>query len=319
MFGSRPLREDDEDERKPLLSRGAPTGILTQYVISKKDDQQYISDIPEYTGSVIPTTLIKVSMGSLLESNYQDLKSFLENLGNYGRLNEWVIAGLLADTDVTVEKQKHWFFGFGSKAVKAAKSSVNVNITKQILCKRIRVNNINQIVFLINVVDSENPELNTLVSNTIMVMTLPPPPPPPTPPPPLLPSDPPIPVPASGFVSPHSRVSAHHVGVNNELTSFEVRGGIDFIKNSLSGRPIFVIDPNRVKGAVTVDWFGNGIKSLNDIDLIVYKILEYSPPPPIGTGGKSRYSKKRVTKRRKTTKHRKSTKRRHRRTTRKPT
>lgn len=34
-------------------------------------------------------------------------------------------------------------------------------------------------------------------------------------------------------------------------------------------------------------------------------------------GGKSRYSKKRVTKRRKTTKHRKSTKRRHRRTSRK--
>jgi hypothetical protein len=122
------------------------------------------------------------------------------------------------------------------------------------------------------------------------------------------------------LVRPHSQVYSRLVVGDNPIAPIApIVENIDFIKNSLPGRPIFVIDPNRVNGAVTVDWFGNGIKSLNDIDLIVYKILETYSPPPIGIGGKSRYSKKRVTKRRKTTKHRKSTKRRHRRTTRKPT
>ncbi len=292
-------------EREPLLQDDAPAGILTQYVIDDKTGEEYISNIPKYTGSEIPKILNRNRTFLPFELNYCDLKSFLENLGRYDGSSKWVVAGLLAETGII------WgvpVFGQVQSAIKLKKES---KCTKQILCKRYG----NQIVFLINVVDSDKLGLNSMFLNTIMVMTLPPTPSSSTPTDVPLP----IPVPAGGLDSPHSRVSAYHVGVNNELTSFEVRRGIDFIGGHLSQKTTFVIDPNWVDDTVTVDWFGT--KSLTNINDLIGSIgiLDKYPPPPIGTGGKSRYSKKRVTKRRKTTKHRKSTKRRHRRTTRKPT
>lgn len=298
---------EGEGESEPLIPSDAPSGILTQYVIDDdKSNQQYISAIPKYSGSVIPTILNRTRTVLPFELNYCYLESFLENLGRYDGSNKWVVAGLLAETGIISSVP---VFGQIRAANKLKKES---KCPKQILCKKYD----NKIVFLINVVDSKKPGLNTLFSNTIMVMTLPPSPPPPTPPPPASPLTPPIPVPAGGFDHPHSRVYTWLVDGNPK----PIGENIDLIERSLSHTTIFVIDPNWVDDAVTVDWFGT--KSLTHInDLIVNSgILDKSPPPSrANRGGKSRYSKKRVTKRRKTTKHRKSTKRRHRRTTRKPT
>jgi hypothetical protein len=288
----------------------APDGTLTRYVIDDdKSNQDYISNIPKYTGYVIPTTLKKVRTASSFKSKYQDLKSFLENLGEYDVSNKWVVAGLLAGSDMLVEGSKYGIFGLLSGAAKAVQSSLNVNITKQILCKKFG----NEIVFLINVVESKKPGLNFMFLNKFMIMT--------PPPSSSIPTEVSLPnaVPTGGFDSPHSRVYSCLVDNDKVTRSDEIKRGINVITTSLSDRPIFVIDPNRVDGKVTVNWFGN--KSLDDINVLIEKILldKSYQSRAINIGGKSRYSKKRVTKRRKTTKHRKSTKRRHRRTTRKTT
>jgi hypothetical protein len=283
---------------------------LTQHVKRDITDEAYISGIPKYNGDVIPTTLKKVRMASSFESNYQALKPFLENLGKYDSSNKWVVAGLLSGSDMLVEGSKYGIFAIFFGAAKAVQSSLNVNITKQILCKRYG----NKVVFLINVVDSKKTGLNTLFSNTIMIMTPHPSSSTPTG------AHPPVAVHADGFVSHHLPVYYYLVGDNNELTlTQDIKGGIDSITTSLSKRDnIFVIDPNKVEvevdGDVTVNWFGD--KSLNAINDLIQRsgiLGDSHPPSRTSIGGKSRYSKKRVTKRRKTTK------RRHRRTTRKPT
>jgi len=310
-------QQSDQQSLQPLLQRDDPA--LTQYVIGRKNNQEYISEIPEYNGNVIPTTLKKVSMFSSFESNYQGLKSFLENLGKYDSSDEWVVAGLLAGMDILVDLEEVGGLGAFTAPVKAFRKSINNKLTKQILCKRYG----NKVVFLINVVESGKSGLNEMFSKKIMIMTLPP----------SHSSPIPLAVHADGFVNPPLPVYYYHVGVDEQGEPIEenidIGEYIYLIERRLSDRPIFVIDPNKLKdNRVTVEWFGN--MPLNAINHLIQRsgILDDSPPPPrtnIGTnivtniGGKSRYSKKRVTKRRKPTKHRKSTKRRHRRTTRKPT
>ncbi len=303
----------EQQSLQPLLQHDDPA--LTQYFTGRnKDNQKYISEIPEYNDDVIPTTLKKVSMFSSFESNYQGLGSFLENLGKYDHSDKWVVAGLEAGTDILVDVDNIGGFAPVAAGWRALKKSINNKLTKQILCKRYG----NKVVFLINVVESEKSGLNEIFSKKIMIMTLPPSPNP----------DIPLDVRADGFVSPHLPVYYYHVGVDEQGEpiggNIDIGENIYFIERRLSERPIFVIDPNKLENGVTVEWLGN--VPLSAINNLIQRsgILGDSPPLPrtnIGTniGGKSRYSKKRVTKRRKPTKHRKSTKRRHRRTTRKPT
>ena len=300
---------EEQEDRAPLLPRGAPDGTLTQYVIGNKSYQQYISNIPKYTYSVIPTILKRTRTFSPFEWNYCYLKSFLEYFSKYHDGESWVLAGLLSETgsisSAPLVGQIRAAFIFKNES----------ECRTQILCKRYG----DKIVFLINVDDSEKKRLNTLFSNKIMIMTLPPLPSSFTP----LPSSTPIAVPAGGFGGDNSlssQVVFYRVGDTPDVHIEPIEENIDSIERRLSQQNIFVIDPNRVDGDVTVHWFGG--MSLDNINLLIVNsgILGNSPPPREGTiGGKSRYSKKRVTKRRKTTKHRKSTKRRHRRTTRKTT
>jgi hypothetical protein len=297
--------------QQPLLQHKAPAGILTQYVIDRdKSNQEYISKIPKYTGSVIPNILNRERTVRSFEYNYCYLESFLEYFGKYHEDESWVLAGLLSETGIISSAP---FVGQIMAAVVFAKES---KCRTQILCKKYD----NKIVFLINVDDSEKTGLNTLFSNKIMIMTLPPRPISSTP----TDAPPPITVPDGGFGGDtilRSRVVFYSVGdtpheSNRPEPIRDIREDIDSIEKRLTKTSIFVIDPNRVDGTVKVDWFGN--MSLNDINGLIVSsgILGNSTTSrEENVGGKSRYSKKRVTKRRKTTKHRKSTKRRPRRRT----
>jgi len=274
--------------QQPLFQRDDQAGILTQYVIGATI-QQYISNIPEYNGDVIPTILKRNRTVVSFDSNYYYLESFLEYFSKHHNGESWVLAGLLSETGMISGMP---VVGQVISGMKLKKES---ECTKQILCKKYG----NKVVFLINVVGSRKPRLNNLFSNTIMIMT---------------------PHPSSSSSSSSSPVVSYHVGVD---LGEPIGENIGWIGDRLSKTDIFVIDPNKLEdNDVTVEWFGN--RSLNVINDLIQSsgILGDSPPPPrtnINIGGKSRYSKKRVTKRRKPTKHRKSTKRRHRRTTRKPT
>ena len=291
-------QQSDQQSLQPLLEHDDPAvddpaGILTQYVIDDKTIQQYISNIPEYNGRVIPTILRRKRTVGPFDSNYCYLESFLENFSKHHNGESWVLAGLLSETGMISAAP---VVGQVISVMKLKKES---KCKKQILCKKYG----NKVVFLINVVDSNKLGLNNLFSNTIMIIT-------------------PHPSASSSSRRPLPVVS-YHVGVEQGEPIEPIGENIGLIRRRLSDTNIFVIDPNKLENnGVTVEWFGNmPLNAINDL-IQRSKILSDSPPPPgtnIIIGGKSRYSKKRVTKRRKPTKHRKSTKRRHRRTTRKPT
>lgn len=301
--------------RTPLLPPRQVDGTLIPHIIT--DDitvQEYISRIPNYSGNTIPSILTRTRRILGYDWHYFDLKSFLQNFGQYHESESWVVAGLLAETGIYGDVP---LYG----QVKATGKLVKENMCKkQILCKKFK----DKIVFLINVTDSKKEEgrLNAMYSESIMIIdasTLNPP----------RPhgfyehmQSRPMAVPAGGFVEPLSQRAAddvevkifklrrHGSGQSDIQLQEEKSTSLTNITQTLSRTVTYVIDPNQIDDSRSVvEWFGGGmtLKVIND--LIELNIAQPAAQPE-GGGGKIRSSKPRVTKTRKSTKRRRQQRRR---------
>ena len=117
--------------QQPLLKRDDPAGILTQYVIGETI-QDYISNIPEYNGNVIPTILKRNRTVGSFDRNYYYLASFLEYFSKHHIEHSWVLAGLLSETGIISSVP------VVGQAISVRKLTKESECTKQILCKKIR-------------------------------------------------------------------------------------------------------------------------------------------------------------------------------------
>ncbi len=301
--------------RTPLLPPRQVDGTLIPHIIT--DDitvQEYISRIPNYSGNTIPSILTRTRRILGYDWHYFDLKSFLQNFGQYHESESWVVAGLLAETGIYGDVP---LYG----QVKAAGKLVKENMCKkQILCKKFK----DKIVFLINVTDSKKEEgrLNAMYSESIMIIdasTLNPP----------RPhgfyehmQSRPMAVPAGGFVEPLSQRAADVVevkifklsrhdgnGQSNIQLHEENTTYLTNITRTLSANVTYVIDPNKIASqSKTVEWFRN--MKLEDINDLIERNIAQPAAQPEGGGGKIRSSKPRVTKTRKSTKRRRQQRRR---------
>jgi hypothetical protein len=302
-------------ENMTEVSEGAVDGTLIPHIIPDYTTvQEYISTIPKYTGKTIPSILTRTRRILGYDWHYFDLKSFLQNFGQYHESESWVVAGLLAETGISSGIP---VFGPIFAAIKLVKENM---CKKQILCKKFK----DKIVFLINVTDSKKEEgtLNAMYSDSIMIIdasTLNPP----------RPHGfnthmplPPMDVHAGGLVDTQRQRAADVValkifklrrrgsGQSDIQLQEENSTSLTNITQTLSGTVTYVIDPNQIDDSLSVvEWFGGGM-TLEGINGLIEQTIAQPAAQPEGGGGKIRSSKPRVTKTRKSTKRRRQQRRR---------